>query len=216
MFDISRILLLAPPILMALTFHEVAHGYIALRLGDPTAKMAGRLTLNPLPHLDPIGTIMLFLVHIGWAKPVPVNPLNFKNPKKDLLWVSLAGPASNLGLAFFFGMIFRMIPKAQLITASGMSHMLIVMLIYAIIINLVLCFFNLIPIPPLDGSKILMGLLPPEMEARFMEFERVGPMVLMGVIVFGMLFHIPILWMILKPFLSVFSLLFAGMDLSAI
>ncbi len=216
MFDISRILLLAPPILMALTFHEVAHGYVALRLGDPTAKMAGRLTLNPLPHLDLIGTIMLFIVHVGWAKPVPVNPFNFKNPKKDLIWVSLAGPASNLVLAFFFGMIFRMIPKAQLITASGISHMLIVMLIYAIIINLVLCFFNLIPIPPLDGSKILMGLLPPEMEVQFAQFERVGPMVLLGLIMMGMFFHIPILWMMLKPFLSFFSLLFAGMDLSAI
>ena len=89
MVDLYQMFLLAPPILVALTFHEYAHGYVALRFGDPTAKMAGRLTLNPLSHLDPIGTIMLFVVHFGWAKPVPVDPRYFRNPKQDMLWVAL-------------------------------------------------------------------------------------------------------------------------------
>lgn len=96
---ITELLLLAPPLLFALTFHEFAHGLVAYRLGDPTAKAAGRLTLNPLKHLDPLGTIAFFFIKIGWAKPVPVNPGYFKNPKKDMLWVALAGPATNLVLA---------------------------------------------------------------------------------------------------------------------
>jgi len=145
--DLSSLLLIAPPILLALTVHEVAHGWVAFKFGDPTAKMAGRLTLNPIPHLDPIGTILLFVAHIGWAKPVPVNPAYFRNPKRDLVWVSLAGPASNLGLALIFGMIFRMLPPIHMMTAAGIERALLIMLVYAVIINIVLAVFNLIPIP---------------------------------------------------------------------
>ncbi|KPL06884.1 hypothetical protein AMJ86_06710 [bacterium SM23_57] len=214
--NFSHFIIIAPPILLALTIHEVAHGWIAYKLGDPTAKNAGRLTLNPLPHLDPIGTILLFIAHIGWAKPVPVNPMYFQNPKRDLMWVSLAGPVSNLGLALIFGLIFRIIPKASLITATGMSRVIVVMLIYAVVINLVLAIFNLIPIPPLDGSKILMGFAPRELEAQLLQLERFGPMLVVGLVLIGSLLHFPILWMVMKPFISFFSILFAGMDLSAI
>ena len=104
---ILQFLIIAPPILFALTVHEYAHGWVALKFGDPTAKMAGRLTLNPLSHLDPIGTIMLFLIHLGWAKPVPVNPYYFRDPRRDMMWVSFAGPGANILAAFGFGLIIR-------------------------------------------------------------------------------------------------------------
>jgi len=214
--DLSSLLLIAPPILLALTFHEVAHGWVAYKFGDPTAKMAGRLTLNPLPHLDPIGTILLFVAHIGWAKPVPVNPAYFRNPKRDLVWVSLAGPASNLGLALIFGMVFRMLPRALLMTATGLERALLFMLIYAVVINIVLAVFNLIPIPPLDGSKILMGFLPRELERQFEFLERFGPLLIVALFLMGSLLRIPILWMMMRPFISFFSILFAGVDLSGV
>jgi Zn-dependent protease len=214
--SLSQFLLIAPPILLALTIHEVAHGWVAYKFGDPTAKMAGRLTLNPLPHLDVIGTILLFIAHIGWAKPVPVNPAYFKNPKRDLVWVSLAGPASNLLLAFGFGLIFRLIPHGTIMFSTGYSNMLIIMLIYAVVINLVLAVFNLIPIPPLDGSKILAGFLPREFEALFYQLDRIGPILVVGLVLLGSLLHIPILWIAMKPFIRFFSILFAGVDLSAL
>lgn len=106
---ITRILILAPPILLALTLHEYAHGYVAYRFGDPTAKAMGRLSFNPLKHLDPIGTLAFFLINIGWARPVPVNGAYFRNPKKDMLWVALAGPLSNLALAIFSAMVAKII-----------------------------------------------------------------------------------------------------------
>ena len=211
-----QLLLMLPPILLALTIHEVAHGWVAYRFGDPTAKMAGRLTLNPLPHLDVIGTILLFIAHIGWAKPVPVNPAYFKNPKRDLVWVSLAGPASNLALAFGFGLIFRLLPHGTIMFSSGYSNMLIIMLIYTVVINLVLAVFNLIPIPPLDGSKILAGFLPRKFEALFYQLERIGPMLVIGLVLVGSLLHKPFLWNIMRPFIRFFSILFAGVDLSAL
>jgi Zn-dependent protease len=212
--NLLSLILIAPPILLALTFHEVAHGWVAYKFGDPTAKMAGRLTLNPIPHLDPIGTILLFIVHIGWAKPVPVNPAYFRNPKRDLIWVSLAGPGSNLLMALFFGLIFRLLPKAALMTGGSITHALVIMLIYAVVINIVLAVFNLIPIPPLDGSKILMGILPRELEEPFYFLERFGPMLVVGLVLLGSFMHFNLLWNMMKPFISFFSILFAGVDLS--
>jgi membrane-associated protease RseP (regulator of RpoE activity) len=107
--QIQTLLLIAPPILLALTFHEYAHAYVAYRHGDDTAKQSGRLTLNPLRHLDPLGTIMIFLVHFGWAKPVPVNPYQLRNPKKDMLWISAAGPLANMVLALISGILIRLV-----------------------------------------------------------------------------------------------------------
>jgi len=154
-------LVLLPAIILGLTFHEFAHGWVAFQLGDNTAKRAGRLTLNPIAHIDPIGFIMLFIAHFGWAKPVPVNPYNFHvDPKKGMLYVSLAGPVTNFLLA--------LISTFSLGIAQGLGlggfKILIDILYYMIFINLVLAIFNLIPIPPLDGSKILAGILPGRQE----------------------------------------------------
>lgn len=213
---ILSLLIIAPPILFALTVHEYAHGWMALRLGDPTAKDAGRLTLNPLSHLDPIGTLMLFIVHLGWAKPVPVNPYNLRHPKKDMMWVSLAGPGANLLTAFACGLIIRLISplSGNFDMGSSAFGILVIMIVYGMVINLVLAFFNLIPLPPLDGSKILMGLLPAEYEHQMMQLERIGPFLLIGIIVIGNLAGVPILWGILRPFVSFFSFVFAGVDFS--
>ncbi len=215
MNTLFQFLLIAPPILIALTFHEFAHAYVANRLGDPTAKEMGRLTLNPMKHLDLLGTAMLFIVHIGWAKPVPVNPYNFKNPKQDLLWVSLAGPASNLLLAFIFGLICRYMGIESLRTLDyGLIGIIQFMIAFGMIINIVLAFFNFIPIPPLDGSKILMGLVPQKYERQIAPYMRYGPTILIALIAFGYLTKISILWAIINPFVKFFSYLFAGADLS--
>jgi Zn-dependent protease len=207
-------LIWVPPILFAITIHEFFHGWTADRLGDPTARMAGRLTLNPLAHLDPIGTLMLLIVHFGWARPVPVNPYNLRNPKKDIIWVSLAGPAANFLTAFACGLIIRVlnIVPADFSMDTPVIGILLRMLVYGLVINLVLAFFNLIPLPPLDGSKILLGLLPGEYEYKFVQFERFGPFILMGIIFLSYLSGINIFGMFFLPLVRIFSLLFAGID----
>lgn len=215
--NIGLMLVLAPPILLALAFHEYSHGWVANKLGDPTAKNAGRLTLNPISHLDPIGTIMLFIVHFGWAKPVPVNPINMENPKKDMLWVSLAGPGSNMLLALGFGLLVRMFgtPHLTVSGSSGLVQLFQVMLVYGVIINLALAVFNMLPIPPLDGSKILHAFIPDEYEYQYQQFQQYGPFVLIGLVALGIYGNFSIFGAILMPFISIFSQLFAGVDLSA-
>ena len=202
-------ILLAPPILVALTFHEFAHGYVALRFGDPTAKMAGRLTLNPLSHLDPIGTIMLFVVHFGWAKPVPVDPRYFRNPKQDMLWVALAGPGANMVLAFIFGILYSTFyPGAPPPPYLPPNIPLAIMLWYGLYINLALAIFNMLPIPPLDGSKVLRGLLPYQFQHIADQMEMYGPWALMGLIMMGMYTGRSIFWSFIGPFVKFFSELF--------
>ncbi len=176
---ILQIIILAPPILLALTVHEFAHGYVAYRLGDPTARDQGRLTLNPLKHLDPLGTLAFFIIKIGWAKPVPVNPLYFKNPRRDMLWVALAGPAVNLVLAIISAICAKTVWFiAATIPYSVLAEAILVplnkVLLASVWINLVLCIFNFLPIPPLDGSKILAGMLPPDMARSYASVERYG------------------------------------------
>jgi len=189
---ISQLIILAPPLLLALTFHEFAHGYIAYRLGDPTAKNEGRLTLNPLKHLDPIGTIAFFFIKFGWAKPVPVNPAYFKNPKKDMLWVALAGPATNLGLAVISAIVTKLVwAMASFIPYSAMAKAILVplnsMLIASVWINLVLCIFNFLPIPPLDGSRILAGILPDDLARSYQQVERYGFIIILVLAFSGLL-----------------------------
>ncbi len=214
MNTLIEFLIIAPPILIALTIHEFSHAYVANRFGDPTAKLAGRLTLNPLPHLDLLGTAMLFIAHIGWAKPVPVNPFNMKNPPKDMIWVSLAGPASNLALAFLFGMGCRILGVTSLHDITpGILGLVQFMLAFGMMINIVLAIFNLLPFPPLDGSKILMGLLPARYEHILSPFLQFGPVILIGLIAIGYITNHSILWAILQPFVRFFSYLFAGADL---
>lgn len=212
MFNIQTLILLIPVILFALTVHELAHGYVAYRLGDPTAKHAGRLTLNPISHLDPIGTLMLFIVHFGWAKPVPVDPRYFTNPKRDMLWVALAGPGSNIALAFLCGLIIRFInANPYLFLDSFLGEAFAAMMVLSLQINLALAIFNLLPIPPLDGSKVLYGLLPPQYEHVVYNLERYGPGVLFMLVMLGMLTGVSIFWGFIGPFVSFFSTLFAGL-----
>lgn len=209
-----EILLIGPPILFAITIHEFAHGFIADKLGDPTPRMSGRLTLNPLAHLDPIGTLMFFIVHIGWAKPVPVNPNNFQNPRKDMLWVALAGPISNLISAFVFGMLLRGMLFFGLPLFSIEQFSLIVQVIEILVVfNIILAVFNAIPIFPLDGYRILTGLLPIQQAYGFSQFARYGPFILLGIILIGQITKVPILWRIIEIPVQFLNFLFTGQNL---
>src|SRR3990172_1845101 len=184
---IQQFSILAVPILMAITFHEVAHGMVAFRLGDPTAKNAGRLTLNPLAHLDLVGTLVFVITRmIGWAKPVPVNPLYFKNPRKGMLWVALAGPATNLLLAvlsaFFLKWLFTMdFPIDSQWWLEPVSRMAKT----SVVINVGLAVFNVIPIPPLDGGRIMVGILPEKQAMSYAKLESFGFILLLLLIFSG-------------------------------
>jgi Zn-dependent protease len=183
MDTISQLIIMAPPLLFALTLHEYAHGYVAYRLGDPTAYNAGRLTLNPLSHLDPIGTIAFFFIKFGWAKPVPVNPMYFREPRKGMLWVALAGPITNLVLAVISAILVKVTLYILINSSSALLGSilgpLLAMLVTSVWINLVLCIFNFLPIPPLDGSRIVTGLLPEHLAGRYASFERYGFIVIL-------------------------------------
>jgi len=190
--SILQFIILAPPLLLALTVHEFAHGYVAFRLGDPTAQASGRLTLNPLKHLDPLGTIAFFIFHFGWAKPMPVNPAYFKNPQKDMLWVALAGPVTNLILAVISALMTKAVwALAKTIPYSALGEAILVplnsVLVASVWINLVLCIFNFLPIPPLDGSRILTGILPPDLARSYASIERYGFVLLIILAVSGVL-----------------------------
>ncbi|MFA7682302.1 MAG: site-2 protease family protein [Candidatus Peribacteraceae bacterium] len=207
-------------ILIALSIHEWAHGMVAYKLGDPTAKLDGRLTVNPLAHLDPIGAVMFLMVGFGWAKPVPVNPQYFKHPKRDTMFVSLAGPFSNLVLAFLaFFLLFAI--NSGNVGSSAMSLLLptqapsLLMQVVeqilksSIFINLALMAFNLLPIAPLDGSKILRAFIPSQHEFTYEVFMQRGPSILLILILAGMFLGIPILstWVfgIMSPFLNLMN-----------
>ncbi len=186
---IQKIIILTPPILFAITVHEVAHGFVAWRLGDPTAKNSGRLSLNPIKHLDPIGTLVFFLTQmIGWAKPVPVNPMYFRRPKIDMIWVSLAGPLSNILLAVLSALLMRALIgpiSTQSISMGYFTKPLLYMAFISIQVNIGLAIFNLIPIPPLDGSKVLAGILPERFLPQYLQLERYGFIILVLLIFTG-------------------------------
>ncbi len=184
---IQQIIILAPPLLFALTIHEFSHGYIACQLGDPTAKRLGRLTLNPLKHLDPLGVLAFIIMKIGWAKPVPVDPRYFKNPLKDMLWVALAGPGANLLTAVASGMAAQFLVFVSPLVPRFVLWPLAQMIAASIWINIMLAVFNLLPIPPLDGSKVLMGLLPPRQAMLFAKLEPFGFIILLALFYTGIL-----------------------------
>ncbi len=185
MQQIAEILIWLPAILIGLTFHEYAHGRVAYILGDDTAYLQGRLTLNPLPHIDWMGFFMLIIAHFGWAKPVQVNPVNFNRNitmKQGMMLVSLAGPAMNLLLALVGMIALRILVPLQDNVWAGYVLALLIPLIQ---INLILAAFNLIPVPPLDGSKILAGLLPDAGTRLMYSLEQYGPILLLLLIITG-------------------------------
>ena len=177
-----NIVLSVVPALLCITFHEVSHGWVAYRLGDPTAKDAGRLTLNPLKHIDMMGLLMMVVFKFGWAKPVPVNMMRFRNPKRGMALTALAGPASNVLLAlvflFLYGLLYRALYSVQF---------LLDMIWLTAYISLALAIFNIIPVSPLDGSKVLFALLPDAAYAKLMRYERYGMALLMLLLLTGVL-----------------------------
>jgi len=201
-----ELILSLPPLLLALTVHEYFHGYVAYRMGDPTAKFAGRLTFNPIKHIDIFGFIAFLIFRFGWAKPVPVNPYNFYHYKKGIIYTSIAGPLSNFFLALVFGILLRIFHYSLMVqTLMPLWLMLQLGLIY----NLILCAFNLIPIPPLDGSKVIFHMLPSRYSSFENYLERYGFMLLIGLILIDNL-GIPILWGWIGPFVNFFGKLFSG------
>ncbi len=183
-------ILLAPPLLLALTFHEFSHGFVAYLLGDPTPKYAGRLSLNPLKHLDFFGTLTLFLTQaIGWAKPVPINPNYFKNPWKGMALVALAGPMANFLLAFIMGFLANLFYVLPL-SLGNLKETLTLMAYLGVKINIGLGVFNLLPIPPLDGSKILAKFLPWDLRASYMRAELIGFLIILFLALTGVLSYI--------------------------
>jgi Zn-dependent protease len=193
MFDPTRFILnlsvRLPAILAALTFHEYAHGWVANKLGDSTARLAGRLTFNPLAHLDPIGTLALIFSPVGWAKPVPVNFNNLRHPRRDMVWVAAAGPGANLVLAAVSAWSLRLFEGGGAIVESswlaGLATPIYLMLQVSVVINVALAIFNLLPLPPLDGGRIVSGLLPPRQAASYGRLERYGFVILLVLIFSG-------------------------------
>lgn len=183
MFNLEQLILTVPAILLAISFHELGHGYVAYKLGDPTPKYQGRLTLNPFAHLDPLGTIMLVLFRVGWAKPVMINTQYFKNKRQGTLLVSLAGPMANVILGWIF---YNILKLASLhLPYSNFSATLVMFLLINVQVNLGLASFNLIPIPPLDGSNILASVLPPRAAFNFAKIARYGPVILIVLLISG-------------------------------
>jgi Zn-dependent protease len=215
--SLQKIALVTPGFLLAITVHEFTHGYIAYRLGDPTAKLAGRLTFNPISHLDPFGTIILVLTQmIGWAKPVPVDPRYLRNPRGDMIWISLGGPAANLVTAAILAipvhaMVFLTGGRVASGLAAAILQPLFGILLAAIQINVVLAVFNLIPIPPLDGSKILEGLLPLRYAYEFEKLAPYGPLALMVILMLDSMGYTHILsYVIMPPIRLILTVLIGG------
>tara|TARA_B100000315_G_scaffold164410_1_gene153036 strand:+ start:107 stop:730 length:624 start_codon:yes stop_codon:yes gene_type:complete len=191
-------------LVVAITVHEFSHAWMANYLGDPTAKYRGRISLNPIRHLDLMGTIMLFLIGLGWGKPVPVNPANLRSPKRDSALVSLAGPASNILVAIVIAL-----PYKYLLMNSGATE-LTAMLRAVFDLNLLLALFNLIPIPPLDGSKIIGIFVPQRFYVRYLRFMQEGikifvAFMLIDVFIMGRIFGVSILWMVIGTLYQILS-----------
>lgn len=195
-------------IIFLVSIHEASHAWVANRLGDPTAKHQGRISLNPMVHIDPLGTVILPLILIvlsvvtqgglflfGWAKPTPFNPWNLENPRRDAALISFAGPTSNFIIAIIVGIIYRLIPFG--------NELLFVYLQFLITITLVLGIFNLLPIAPLDGFKVVAGLLPKELSLKWERLERYGPIFLLAVIFFGAPIISPLIGTLLNVFLGI-------------
>jgi Zn-dependent protease len=180
---LQNLVLMAPALLLAVTIHEVAHGLVADRLGDPTARRLGRLTLNPLPHIDPLGAVAFVLAGFGWAKPVPVDARHFRRPLRDMAWVAAAGPLSNFATAFVGLVVWAILP--QWLAMPFVIRPLTGMLYYVYQFNLALAIFNLIPLPPLDGGHFLPYLLPAGAWPLLRQLQQHGPLILLLLVISG-------------------------------
>ena len=192
--------------MFALSFHEFAHAWMASKCGDNTAARMGRLTLNPMAHLDVMGSLMILFVGFGWAKPVPVDSRNLRDPRKDMMKVAAAGPLSNLLLAMLAGMAWRLLGGINFLLDTNFP----VLIFYFTQINIALAVFNLIPVSPLDGSQIFSGYLMKTNPELAWKIQSYGPQVLFGLILFGYVTGFSILWLVMKPFVNFFMLLFIG------
>ena len=199
---IEVLILLIPVLVFALVFHEFSHAWVANKLGDPTARYSGRLTLNPLAHLDPFGSLMILFVGFGWAKPVPVDSRYLANPRVDMMKIAFAGPAANLLLAFVGGTIIR---------TGLVSGSITLMLLLFTQINIMLAVFNMIPIPPLDGSQIFSGIMMRRYPELVYKLQMYGPQILLGLIMIGYFTRISPIWIVMSPFVNFFLFLFAGL-----
>ncbi len=215
--NLSEAILTIPALMIAVILHEVAHGWVAYRMGDPTAKMAGRLTLNPIPHVDPFGTLILPAMFIilgspiifGWAKPVPINPLNFRDLRMGTFLTSIAGVVMNLTLALSFGLAYRFLyslsDSVDSFVASTIIYPLLIFCTKSVLINLILALFNIIPIPPLDGSKALMSFLSFKYWELFYKYEIYGFFVITVLLFTGVLGRI-----IYPPLVFLYRLILGG------
>jgi len=199
---IEILILLIPVLVFSLVFHEFSHAWVANKLGDPTARYSGRLTLNPLAHLDPFGSLMILFVGFGWAKPVPVDSRYLANPRVDMMKIAFAGPAANLLLAFVGGTIIR--------TGFISDSITLVILLFTQI-NIMLAVFNMIPIPPLDGSQIFSGIMIRRYPELVYKLQMYGPQILLGLIMIGYFTRISPIWIVMSPFVNFFLFLFAGL-----
>jgi len=213
---LQQISIMALPLLLGVILHEVAHGWVANKLGDPTARLSGRLTLNPLAHIDPIGSVLIPALLIisqapflfGYAKPVPVNFRNLRNPKQDMIWVALSGAVTNLLLALAFSLILRFLvvagPLWDVPYLILVLNPLALMLRYGVVINVALAVFNLIPIPPLDGGRVMVGLLPLRAAYSYSRLEPFGFLILIGLLMTHILDWLvsPVVYFFIRLFLG--------------
>ncbi len=209
MRTLEQILIIAIPLILSVTLHEAAHAYVADQKGDPTARLLGRISLNPIVHIDPFGTllipILLFMTTgfiFGYAKPVPVSPSQLRRPKQDMAWVAAAGPGMNLMLAIASGLLYRAISNELFFNPDFWTERLLVMLQFSVHVNLWLMAFNLIPIPPLDGGRVLVGLLPEDSSRWVRKMEPYG-MVVISLLVF--LDPLGLIPKVLSPIVHTFS-----------
>ena len=199
---LEALVLLIPTLIFALSFHEFAHAWMAAKCGDTTAARMGRLTLNPMAHLDMMGSLMILFVGFGWAKPVPVDSRYLANPRVDMMKIAFAGPAANLLLAFVGGTIIR---------TGLVSGSITLMLLLFTQINIMLAVFNMIPIPPLDGSQIFSSIMMRRYPELVYKLQMYGPQILLGLIMIGYFTRISPIWIVISPFVNFFLFLFAGL-----